>query len=201
MQLGTIDQVNGDSGSHRSSSQAPENPSIATFRNMMQREKALEDARRAKRAKRKAAADAVNQAAQTAAEEAAVTEVSADTTKKGKKNLDKASKNATADAQHQQVNAAAQMAMSNLGGRKGKSYSWMTGGGSGASTPSRPGLASSVSTPKPIERPKAVAKDKGFSAWDEDKDPGIQARDVLLVLETDGRAPRAYTRGYAALDN
>lgn len=166
----------------------------------MQEERAAEEARRAKRAKRKAATDAANQAAQTAAEEEAVAAAGAgaDPVKKGKK-AEKA-RNATADNAHQQVNAAAQMAMSNLGGRKGKSYSWMTGGGSGASTPSRPGLASSVSTPKPVERPKPVVKEKGFAAWDEDKDPGIQVRDVLLVLETDGKAPRAYTKASAMLD-
>ena len=177
----------------------PENASVSALKKMMQLEKASADARRAKRAKRKAAADAVNQAAQTAAEEAAVTEVSADTSKKAKKASEKASKNPTADAVSQQINAAAQMAMSNIG-RKNKSYSWMTGGGSGASTPLRPGLSSTASTPKPIERPKPVVKEKIFGAWDEDKDPGIQARDVLLVLETDGKAPRAYTRGYSSLD-
>lgn len=165
---------------------------------MMQEEKAAEDARRAKRAKRKAAADAVNQAAQTAAEEQAVTAAGAEPTKKTKKAAEK-NRNQAADQVHQQVNAAAQMAMSNLGGRKGKSYSWMTGGGSGASTPSRPGLVSAVSTPKPAERAKPAVKEQGFGAWDEDKDPGIQVRDLLLVLETDGKAPRAYVRGCAML--
>jgi hypothetical protein len=168
---------------------------------MMQEEKAMEEQRLAKRAKRKAATDAVNQAAQNAAEEEALAAAGPDSTKKAKSRAVDKSRNQAADQIHQQTNAAAQLAMSSLGGRKGKSYSWMTGGGSGTSTPSRPGLTSAVSTPKPAERPKPVSKEKGFGAWDEDKDPGIQVRDVLLVLETDGKAPRAYARGYAMLDS
>lgn len=166
----------------------------------MAEEKAAEDARRAKRAKRKAAADAAAQTARNAAEEEAVNAaVETDKKKSSKAGKAEAAKALTAH-QHESSNIAAQMALSGIG-KKGKQYSWMKGSGSGTSTPSQAArsASSTAGTPKPPERAKPVVKEKRFGAWDEDKDPGIQARDLLLVLETDGRAPKAYTKGCAVL--
>jgi len=197
----THDQANSANGSQRAASSGPENKAISVLSNMMQDEKGAEEARRIKRTKRKAVADAANQAAQTAAEEEAVAAVNNEPAKKTKKAEKQENARAVEAQQHQQANAAAQLAMSSmLGGRKGKSYSWMKSGGSGASTPSRLGLASAAGTPKSVERTKPVVKERGFGAWDEDKHPGIQARDVLHVLETDNKAPRAYTKGCVMLD-
>lgn len=114
--------------------------------------------------------------------------------------------------QHKSANEAARMAVSGLmgsrfGSKKQRTYDWMNAGKGGAAspalTPGRPSASASTSaaaTPAP-ERPKAVLKDKPVGQWDEDKDPGIQARDVLLVLETDGRAPKSYVRGYSLLES
>lgn len=73
------------------------------------------------------------------------------------------------------------------------------GGASPAATPGKPlasGTSSVVGTPGP-DRARSVLKDKRFGQWDEAKDAQIQARDVLLVLEGDGRAARSYVRGFS----
>jgi hypothetical protein len=200
---GTHDQANSEATSQRAGSVDSQNLVLSIMDKVMQEEKAAEAARRAKRAKRKAAADAASQAAQTAAEEAAVAQAS-EPKKVNKKQKNDGDKLRTQEAhQHQQANEAAKLAMSSmLGGRKGKQYSWMTKGpGSGTSTPRGLGPSSSVGTPKPAEAVKPVLKEKMLGAWNEDKDPGVQVRDVLLVLESDGRATRAYTKGCAMLDS
>jgi hypothetical protein len=200
---GSHDEANSEATSQRAGSVDAPNVVLSIMDKVLQEEKAAEAARRAKRAKRKAAADAASQAAQTAAEEAAVAQASEPkkVTKKQKNDGDKIH---TQQAhQHQQANEAAKLAMSSmLGGRKGKQYSWMTKGpGSGTTTPRGLGPSSSVGTPKPAEPVKPVVKEKKFGAWDEDKDAGVQVRDVLLVLESDGRATRAYAKSCAMLDS
>lgn len=81
----------------------------------------------------------------------------------------------------------------------------MTGGSnaskaasSPAPTPVKSGGAaasSTSSTPNGV-RTSAVSRARQFGDWDEDREPGIQARDVLLVLETDGKATRSLMKGY-----
>ena len=169
----------------------------------MAEEKVAEDARRIKRLKRKAVADAEAEAAVKAAEEAAIAKsTDSEPTKKSKKAAQAENAQRTEAAKHQTVNTTAQMALAGTM-KKSKKYSWMQSGpGSGASTPSRPGLvggSSASSTPKPVERSKPVVKEKQFAAWDEDKDRGIQARDLLLVLESDGKSLRSYTEGTSKL--
>ena len=91
-------------------------------------------------------------------------------------------------------------------GNKKKTYAWMNGGTNTPKAPSshtptpttvNPGslvhLSGSKSNGSP---PIAGAKGKQFGDWDEEKDPGIQARDILLVLETDSKATRALLKGY-----
>ena len=116
--------------------------------------------------------------------------------------------------QHKSANEAARMAVSGLigrgfGGKKQRTYDWMKGagggggGGSPAVTPGKPltsGASTVAGTPAP-DRSKAVTKEKLFGQWDEEKDAKIQARDVLLVLEGDGRASRSYVRGFSLPEN
>ena len=114
--------------------------------------------------------------------------------------------------QHKNANDAARMATSNILGRtfgkKGKSYSWMTGagpgGGPGSSTPSTPGKVISTSTTgtpavgvAAVDRGPAVPRGRRFRAFDEDEDSKVQARDILLVLESDGQTARSFVKGHS----
>jgi len=115
-------------------------------------------------------------------------------TKKDKDALKK--QNQTEDVLHRKANETASMA---LGGRK-KKYSWMTGGGgggaaSGATTP-RPapvgapggsGAATSAAVPNAEKGP--VGRKRTFGADIENTEIGarIQVRDMVHVLENDGR--------------
>lgn len=180
-----------------------------TLQKIAQAEKAAEEAHRAKRAKRKAAAaGTVTPATAEQAVEADVQAAIDEQKKTSKKEQNKLKRNISEQQAHQASNRAAQMAVSGtlgkmLGGKKGKTYGWMNlGDTSGASSP-RPLLStntSAVGTPT-VSNPRSKQQDRRFGIWDEDKDPGVQAKDVLLVLETDGRAPRAYLRGTNNLDS
>ncbi|KIW19245.1 hypothetical protein PV08_03539 [Exophiala spinifera] len=171
-----------------------------------QAERAVEDARRQKRLKRKATTNADGTvgtpSADAAAEAAAVAALESDkkTTKKERK---LAESKFSEQQQHKSANEAARMAFSGLlgkgfGSKKQRTYDWMKGSGaSPAMTPGRPALsatASTAGTPGP-DRARAAPKDKQLGQWDEEKDPKIQARDVFLVLEGDGRNSRSYLRG------
>jgi hypothetical protein len=166
-----------------------------------------EDSRRQKRLKRRSARNvegAVAAEADAAADAAlAALEAEKKTTKKERK---LAESKFSEQQQHKSANEAARMAVSGLlGSRLGKNkktYGWMNSGKGGihAVTPGVPvasGNTSVVGTPGP-ERPRAGTtkeKQSSFGQWDEEKDTKIQARDVLLVLESDGRASKSYVRG------
>ena len=121
------------------------------------------------------------------------------------------------------VNEAASHAAANvttaqfLGGGTGlfgkkKKYSWMTGGGgggtaSGASTPGRimtQGLPGTPAGGVASAVPERLTADgvRRLGTWREDKEKGrgIQIRDWLMVLESDGREKRALQKAYAWLD-
>lgn len=121
--------------------------------------------------------------------------------------------------QHKSANEAARMATSGLigrgfGGKKSKSYSWMTGGGAAGaaaaaaaanSTASTPGRATGSATSTPATgmstgRPPTTPRGRRFTQWDEERDPGIQARDILSVLESDSKAARSYVKGCSVID-
>jgi Transcription initiation factor TFIID component TAF4 family len=167
-----------------------------------------EDARRAKRAKRNATGNPndATPSAETVAE-AEILAAAQDSERKTTKKERKQAETRLSEAQqHKSANEAARMAFGGalagrLGGKK-KNYSWMTAGASGTSTPTRPtGSATTSATNTPAqEKARSQAKEKRFGTWDEDKDPGIQLRDVLPVLETDAMAPRAYIRGCEKLE-
>jgi len=188
---------------------------VTIFQTASDTARKAEERRIAKRAKRKAAQNPDNAEAAAESEAADAALVAAieagekKTTKKEKKALEA---KFSEQMQRKSANEAARLATSTMFGRfgskKNKSYSWMTGGaGTGASSPAvTPGKLpaasagpSAAGTPSSARAP-VVPKQKTFGDWDEEKDSGIQARDVLLVLETDGKAPRSYVRGYSVLD-
>ncbi|KAH7342852.1 hypothetical protein BKA65DRAFT_552469 [Rhexocercosporidium sp. MPI-PUGE-AT-0058] len=122
------------------------------------------------------------------------------------------------------VNEAANHAAANtttaqfLGGGGGlfgkkKKYSWMTGGapggggGSGASTPGRINTQGLPGTPGsgPVNAPPEKLTVEGvrrLGQWREDKERGvgIQIRDWITVLESDGREKKALQKVYMNLD-
>ncbi|KAF2183669.1 hypothetical protein K469DRAFT_710467 [Zopfia rhizophila CBS 207.26] len=116
----------------------------------------------------------------------------------------------TDDVLHRKANETAGMA---LGGFS-KKYSWMLGGGaggggsrSGTSTPNRintnvgaAGVASGTATPAAIDR-ALIAKKREYGAYLESEKPGkcIQMRDVVHVLETDGKEKKTLVSVLARL--
>ncbi|EXJ61796.1 hypothetical protein A1O7_02226 [Cladophialophora yegresii CBS 114405] len=199
----THSQANSQPSFSNDPAQVPERL-ISTFDKVSYGEKTAEEMRRQKRSKRRTAAK--DEASATPAGDSTLDAASAaleaekKTTKKERK---LAETKFTEQQQHKSANEAARMAVAGiLGNRKkaGRTFDWMNAGKAGASpaaTPGRPpvsGPTSTAGTPAP-ERTRAPPKDNQFGHWDEDKDARIQARDVLLVLESDGRASRSYLKG------
>jgi hypothetical protein len=108
------------------------------------------------------------------------------------------------------ANQTLQHLMGGFGGRKkGKQYSWMTAGTSGASTPTRlsttdlpgtPGAASTRATQPP---PLTIEGKQRLGTWREDGDKGkqIQLRDWITVMEIDGLELKAIQDAYIKLDS
>ncbi|KEF57126.1 uncharacterized protein A1O9_07316 [Exophiala aquamarina CBS 119918] len=174
-------------------------------------ERKAEDARRLRRLKRRTATNADGTAGSSveAAEEAALAAALESEKKTTKKERKLAESKFSEQQQHKSANEAARMAVSGLLGRgkKQRTYDWMNAskgaGASPAATPGRPlvsGASSAVGTPAP-ERARPAVKEKQFGQWDEGKESKIQARDVFLVLESDGRASRSYLRGLSLPEN
>lgn len=99
------------------------------------------------------------------------------------------------DASAESVNTTT---MKFLGGGK-KKYSWMTGGAGGPRTPSRatggaPGTPTAASTPKAPEITALTPEPRTrMGSWRETSEKGqnIQLRDLLAVMERDGRDKQA----------
>lgn len=184
------------------------------FRRVSQADRAAEEARLAKRARRSASANpeagrSGSISTPSALDIASMSPLESEkkTTKKDKK---LAESKFTEAQQHKSANETARGALGSLIGKKGKSYSWMTGGTNTPKTVSSPiptpartnsTVATSSSSAPNGARPADTPRRGQFGDWDEDKDPGIQARDVLLVLETDGKAPRSLMKGYNVPDS
>ena len=184
---------------------------MVTLEKVSQNEKVAEEARRQKRAKRRAAANAesaVAGAEATPDPQLAALDPEKKTTKKERK---LAESKFSEQQQHKSANEAARMAVSGLLGnrlgKKLKTYDWMNAGKGGASpavTPGKPmasGTTSIAGTPGPERSTRTLSREKHFGQWDEDRDAKIQARDVFLVLESDGRASRSYVRGLSLTEN
>ena len=189
---------------------------------LIEKERASEEARAAKRAKRKADATGDDNSMNKAAT-ADISSPSPGTpvgtpggTLAGldKKTISKKEAKRQMDArvseaqQHQQSIETARMATSSFlsGTRFGskKNYSWLTKGntsGSGFSTP-RAGISTPSGggdkTAKPGDAKTTVANKK-FGEWREDheKGAGIQLRDILYTLEQDGRAMKHIQKAYS----
>jgi hypothetical protein len=194
---GTHSQANGETPAPTGSDRI-----AASMQKMVEAERAEEEARKAKRAKRRIGAgtsEAPGTPDVAAMEAAVAAEANQKPTKKAQK---EALSKKTEEVQQQAANAAVRLAtgmMSNRFNKKNKSYSWMTAGKSGTATPTTPSrfpssAAGSLTGTPNTDRGRARAAEKRFASWDEEKDPGIQARDILLVLETDGRAPKTYLK-------
>lgn len=109
--------------------------------------------------------------------------------------------------QHQQSVETARLATNSmLSGRMfgtKKSYSWLKPGGasSGFSSPSRPNPPTPTAGPdkgsRSGETPANQSK-RQFGTWreDQEKGAGIQVRDVLFMLEADGRGIKHVQKGY-----
>ncbi|KAJ5088473.1 hypothetical protein N7456_012089 [Penicillium angulare] len=196
----------------------PSKPIAEKYRSLVSRESSQEHRRAAKRAKRSANATVgeitgnrsesvdLNSAPSTPiAEKAPSFDKKSMTKKEAKKMMDS---KATEAQQHQQSVETARMATNSmLSGRMfgtKKSYSWLKPGGasSGFSSPSRP----NPPTPTPgSEKPSrsgetpAGPPKRRIGAWreDQEKGAGIQVRDLLFMLEADGRGIKHVQRGYS----
>lgn len=109
--------------------------------------------------------------------------------------------------QHQQSVETARMATSSmLSGRMfgaKKSYSWLKPGGSssGFSSPSRPNPPTPTAGPEKTSRAGEASTNqtkRRLGTWREDgeKAASIQIRDILFMLEGDGRGIKHVQKGY-----
>ena len=179
---------------------------VDTFEKASGTDKTAEEIRRQRRLKRRNAAKEDTAAATPTNDgipDAAAASLNAEK-KSTKKERKMADSKFSEQQQHKSANEAARMAFSGLlGNRKkaGRTFDWMNAGkGGGASPAITPGglpastTTSTVGTPAP-ERVRIAPKEKSFGQWEENKNANIEARDVLLVLESDGRASRSFLKG------
>lgn len=127
------------------------------------------------------------------------------TKKEAKKLMD--SKASEAQQHQQSVETARLATNSMLSGRMfgtKKSYSWLKPGGSssGFSSPSRPPPTPTAGPEKASRSGEASAISqarKRLGTWreDQEKGAGIQVRDILFMLEADGRGIKHVQRGYS----
>ncbi|KAE8355959.1 hypothetical protein BDV28DRAFT_11553 [Aspergillus coremiiformis] len=202
-----------------SATEQPATKSLAEkYRALMEKDNSSEENRAAKRAKRSANAiigdggtpraesvDIPSGASTPIAEKAPILDKKGITKKEAKKLMDAKASEAQ---QHQQSVETARLATNSmLSGRMfgaKKSYSWLNRGpvatSSGFSTPSRVSTAtpSGTSSDKPGREP-AVVPVKRLGAWREDKGKGsgVQVRDILFMLELDGRGSRHVQKAYS----
>ncbi|RAH41993.1 uncharacterized protein BO95DRAFT_446441 [Aspergillus brunneoviolaceus CBS 621.78] len=192
---------------------------LEKYRIIAEKDNSSEDARAMKRAKRSASAilgDGVASRAESVdipgsgastpiGEKAPSIDKKTLTKKEAKKLIDAKASEAQ---QHQQSVETARMATNSmLSGRMfgaKKSYSWLNRGsaaGSGFSTPSRVNTATPTAGSEKAGRSgePAPAPAKRLGSWREDKakGAGIQVRDIVFMLELDGRGPRHVQKAYS----
>ncbi|KGQ00693.1 hypothetical protein PAAG_12642 [Paracoccidioides lutzii Pb01] len=133
-----------------------------------------------------------------------------------KKDTKKADNKVTEAVQHQQSVETARMATNNLtsgvrfGGKK-KTYSWLTNSSPATvrsvSTPSRASVSAAATAGTPTPRPTGVAvtgpsrlTGKRMGDWresDKERGAGVQIRDILFVLEVDGKGLKHLQKAYS----
>ncbi|KAJ5126515.1 hypothetical protein N7448_007294 [Penicillium atrosanguineum] len=182
---------------------------------LVNRESSQENQREAKRNKRGANAILGEGAATPAPDSAPSTPMAERAPSFDKKSMTKKEARKLVDSkaseaqQHQQSVETARMATNSmLSGRmfgSKKSYSWLKPGGSssGFSTPSRPNPSATPTTgpeksSRPGEQTPAANQAKRLGTWreDQEKGAGIQVRDILFMLEADGRGTKHIQKGY-----
>ena len=182
---------------------------VSVFQKAFSAERASEQARLAKRAKRSTAKSAEAGGSSGAATPSGVqTPVIAppEPEKRLTKKDRKAAESKMSDVQQQKsANETARMAMG-LGApsKFKKSYAWLKNGGAGSSVTGagqptnrgNPALTSSPSTPGSSRAGPLTSRTKRFGEWNENEDRDIQARDVLSALESDGKAVKVVSKGY-----
>ena len=182
---------------------------VSVFQKAFDANRALEQARLAKRAKRSAAKSAeAGSSSGAATPSAAQTPVVAppEPEKRLTKKDRKAAESKMSDVQQQKSSIETARLAMGLGApsKFKKSYSWLKNGGvassiaSAGQTPSRGNAAlnSAPSTPGSGRIGPSTLRAKQFGGWNESEDRGIQARDVLSALESDGKAVKAVSKGY-----
>jgi hypothetical protein len=109
--------------------------------------------------------------------------------------------------QHRSANSTANMMLGGgglFGKGKKKQYAWMTSGGVG-STPGSPRLNTAMAGSPGLEGAGigggTFGPGKRIGEWREDREKGtgVQLRDWINALETDGREKRALVKSYARL--
>lgn len=189
---------------------------------LMNKDNSSEESRAAKRAKRGASA-ILGESAGNRAESADVPGSGASTPILGerapnvdKKGMSKKEARKMVDAkaseaqQHKQSVETARLATNSmLSGRmfgQKKTYSWLTqkpggGGGSPLSTPSRTNTGTPAAGSDKAGRggETATFSTKRLGHWREDKEKGagVQVRDILFMLEVDGRGSRHVQKAYS----
>ncbi|KAJ5493565.1 Transcription initiation factor TFIID component TAF4 [Penicillium fimorum] len=200
--------------SHATIESSSAKSNAARYRAFIHRESSQEERRAAKRAKRNSNAildeagraesiDPMGSAPSTPLGERAPSFDKKSVTKKEAKKMQDSK--ATEAQQHAQSVETARMALSggsrSMFGAK-KSYSWLKPGGKagGFSSPSRPTPSTPTAGPEKISAgestPSQTQRRLGIWREDQEKGAGIQVRDILFMLEADGRATRHVQRGY-----
>lgn len=207
--------LSGNEGPHPETEAASPKPVIQRYVSAVGKDSSYENKRAKKRAKRGAnailgegaGAEAVDSAVSTPIPERAP---SFDRKTMSKKEAKKMMDTKASEAQqHQQSVETARLATNSmLSGRMfgaKKTYSWLKPGGaaSGFSSPSRPIPPSTpVGGPEKDSRsgeqtPAGQTKRLGTWREDQERGAGIQVRDILFMLETDGRGTKHVQKGYS----
>lgn len=171
------------------------NPIVNSLKRRMQEDEKFEAARIAKRQKRLQG----NSASQDTPIATPTSFPDKPITKKERDRINKAGN--TEEAVHKRANETAAMALGMKKGKKAK-YSWMdlgNSGGSGAATPrgnpTTSGAASGTATPAAAQTDRGLVANKrkfqGGNLEKADEGEKIQLRDIVHVLELDGKERRA----------
>ncbi len=184
-----------------------------SLRELGRNERDIEEARLRKRQKREGRTADGGSASRTSSVAPGTPGSTAPEPEKAPTKKELKSKNAAAKAAELSNAASANRTSAtflNMFGKK-KKYSWMSQSASGASTPNRPGLVTQglPGTPGGGQGTAGagllsltIEGRTRFGSWreDGDKGKGIQMRDLVMTLETDGLDSKALQSAYDKLD-
>lgn len=202
MYLGSYSQANIDA---RPGSAQSEHASVPEFKKQAAVQAKAEKARLEKRRKRIAAATEKQNEVDAAAQEAALAAALESDHKLSKKKKAADSKPSELQQQKNTNDAVAMATGMRFGGIGGKKkYAWMTSGTTtprtpvGSAVPSR--TASSTNLAKGRDKEGENRNSIQLGEYDEGSEIGITARDLVLVLEGDGRAAQSFLKAASMLD-